>query len=137
MSGAGDSQPGRGQCDQRQPLRTTLQLVLATSLAAAVVISALTHGAPAGTEPAQRSEATSLRELSGNAPAWTATYAHRFSGCGPRRIEVPVDLVVVDMRRHATQMGFDEAWRRTHNVETADDVWVVGWCGAAGLASRS
>jgi hypothetical protein len=113
-----------------------LQLVLATSLAAAVVIPALTHGARGGMEPAHRARATSLGEPPNNVPAWQATYAHRFGGCGAQRIEVPVDLVVVDMRRRVTQMGFDEAWRRTHNVESADDVWVVGWCGAADLASR-
>ena len=117
-------------------MRTMLQLVLAAALAAAVVILVLTHRAPAGTEPAQRAEVTAPGKLSRNVPGWQPTYAHRFSGCGPQRSKVPVDLVVVDMRRHATRMGFDDAWRRTHNVESADDVWVVGWCDAAGPVSR-
>jgi hypothetical protein len=26
------------------------------------------------------------------------------------------------------RVSFDAAWRLTHNVNPADDVWVVGWC---------
>jgi hypothetical protein len=57
---------------------------------------------------------------------WSAATARSFPGCGPTR--VLGDVVVVGADGRARRMGFDRAWRLTHDASPETGGWVVGWC---------
>jgi len=60
-----------------------------------------------------------------NVPVWQ-DYAPDFPGCSSTK--VLGDVVLVDRDGRARRIGFDRAWALTHDRNTSNDGWVVGWC---------
>lgn len=59
---------------------------------------------------------------------WSPALAHRFTGCAAKVHGVPSAFVVERLSGKVQRMSFDEAWKRTHDKQHADDVWVRGAC---------
>ena len=61
---------------------------------------------------------------------WTPHLAARFPGCEAHLPAgtVPGGFLVQRLDGSFERMAFDEAWRRTHDAQRADDVWVFGAC---------
>jgi hypothetical protein len=66
-------------------------------------------------------------------PLWTPELGRHHHGCTAERFDGFRRILVIRGDGRSQALPFDEAWRRTHNRNRADDVWVVGYCGPAGL----
>ena len=66
------------------------------------------------------------REHQANWPTWEAKYAQH-GGSKPETFEgIPTSALVVKQDASRVTMSFSEAWSRSHDKNTANDVWVVG-----------
>lgn len=61
-----------------------------------------------------------------NVPSWTKADAKAFPGCSDHKVLGDVIVVHTDASRE--RLSFDTAWKITHDNNTANDVWVIGWC---------
>lgn len=61
---------------------------------------------------------------------WSSALAARFPGCRASLPAgtLPTGFVVQRLDGSVERMRFDETWRRTHDRDRANDVWVVGQC---------
>lgn len=107
-----------------------LHSILITALAAAVLtgaaISGMTHDAPIAGYVGRRAPRKPV-----NVPEWDdAEHAGDYAGCTETLPagQIPSSVVVVRLSGEVTRMDFDEAWQRTHDLNAANDVWVVGQC---------
>lgn len=105
--------------------RRALNLTAALAVTASIAIPAFTHDAPYGGWVGLDANTETMPV---NIPEWNANLAQQFPGCTDRKAETATDLVVVDQQAQAHRVDFGVAWERNQNRETADDVYVVGWC---------
>lgn len=101
--------------------------MLAPLLGLAVVIPAITYGAPEGSYVRGGEGYAARMAHGGRGPEWTTEMGDEFPGCTGRRVLADV-VVVVRVDGTVERMGFLDAWDRTHDAEWANDLWVVGFC---------
>ena len=106
-------------------LRLVRRLITFSVAACSIASFTLTHQ-QAHPQPAdQQASLPSVRSY-----AWTPRLAALFPGCVaslPAGV-VPSAFVVQRLDGSFERMAFDDAWRRTHDAQHADDVWVFGAC---------
>lgn len=110
----------------RDLLGAVTRAALAGVVVSAFAVSAIDE-APQGGFTEDGSTSTEVAVKPPNIPTWHDRYAARFPGCTDHKRLVDT-LLVVRLDAELQRMSFDDAWTRTHNENTADDVWIVGWC---------
>jgi hypothetical protein len=119
---------------RRQHLGIFANAGLTAALATALAITATTHNAPVGGF-VSGSQPTAVAPMAGskpvNKPSWTSRLSRQFDGCrnmSTRRAGyVPSRVVVVGQNNRAREMSLDQAWRRAHDANRANDGWTVGY----------
>ena len=119
----------------KRNLAIILNGLIAVAFAGALAVTGLTHEAPeAGYHASTEAEGARFwAKMDAEAgkhtvPTWTRAAARSFPNCQKEGIPFGTKVLVVDVQARMQVMDFDEAERRAHNDDYADNIWMIGSC---------